>query len=879
MYTKARRSAAISVASLLTMAVSAVVWSQATGTAPGAAAAPATATAPATTRAATTTPATTRAATTTPATTRAATTPATTRAATTTATSRPGVSLTNTMSFRFENATVDTILTEMSRRFGFIIIQSIQITARLTIQVPNPVNADEAVRMLNNLLVPLGYATLETRTGEGADAKTVLRVDSISVVKKAQIPVFEGAIPDNIPLNDNIITQVIPLKNVAAVGLRNDLVPLLSADADVTANAASNTIVVTDTSAKIHRLVEIIQKLDNQKSIKTVIEYRQLINSNAADAARLINAMFNPANTAAGTAGGGGGGGAAFNPGGATGGMPGAGGGRGGARGGGGGGGGGAAPLTGKIYADSDTRTNTVVLNGPADQVAQAVDMLNRIESIPIDMLNSSVFFIKNLRNAQAVDVSNVLNMIFGGGGNAGGLNTGRGNTGLGSTSLRGSGSSLSGFGGTSGGRGGGMGGTTGRGGNTPGGTGSAFAGGMGGGGGGGRGGGGGGGGMGGGGRGGGAGGGGFGGTGSRGTGGSTNTGRVGIGATVGTAASALAGAAYFVPNADTNSILVTTDRSYEERVRSIIDELDHPVPQVLIKCLVCEVTHTNGDDIGFEFGVNDNLRTATDINGNSQVLGLLGGSDFGLANSGGGFKIGLVESQIQATLRALANQNKLEVLSRPYILTQDEQEAYITIGQQVPYITNSQITNTGQTINSVSYTQVGIVLDVTPHVNPDGVVTMYVQPQVSQLDAGSGVPISSNVNAPTFTTRQAAAQVAIRNGETIVIGGLMQDSKQQIINKIPVLGDIPYLGMLFKRTTNQKIKTELLIFLTPHVAMTPDVLQKMSDQETEDLKLVPTAVQPGTYEQQMKGLGAGTTTTQPQTEIRIERGNLVPKQ
>ena len=862
MYTKARHSAAVSVATLLTMAASAAVWAQATS--------PATAPEPA---------ATTEAATTAAAATEAATSPAatSTRPSILTSTTRPGISLTSTMSFRFQNAPVDEILTQMSARFGFIVIETVAITQRVTIVVPNPVHADEAVRLLNDVLVPLGYATLETHTGEGEQGKTSLRVAGLAEVKKANVPVFEGADPDAIPLSDNIITQVIPLKNVDATRLRSDLAPLMSADADVTANSASNVIVITDTSAKIHRLVEIIEKMDNQRSIKTVIEYRQLINSNASDAARLINAMFNPANTGQGGGGGGGGGAAGGFTIGGAGGAGGRGGGGRGAAAPGGGGGSGVAQLSGRIYADSDARTNTVVLNGPSDQVAQAVDMLNRIESIPIDMLNTSVFFIKNLKNAQCVDIVPVLNQIFGGttngGGAIGGGTTGRGGTNTtsrsGTSSLGGTGSS--GFGGTTGRGGGGT--TGGRGGDTGG-----AAGGVGGGGGG-RGGGGGGGAG-----GGGAGGGGFGGgggTGQTGIGtanrGTTNT----TSARTGTnsAASALAGMAYFVANSDTNSILVTTDKSYEDRVRNIIDELDRPVPQVMIKALVCEVTHTNTDDVGMEFGANNNLRSSTDINGNSLTLGLLGGTDFGISSaSGGGFKIGLVEDQLQVTLRALAGQNKLEVLSRPYILTQDNQEAYITIGQQVPYITNSQVTNTGQTINSVSYTQVGIMLDVLPHVNPDGMVTMTVAPQVSQLDAGSGVPISSNVNAPTFTTRQAYANVEINNGDTIVIGGLMQDQKQQIIQKIPILGDVPYLGLLFKRTQNTKIKTELLIFLTPHVAMVPNVMQKMSDEEVRDLKLVPTAVQPGTFEQQMKGMAAGATTTQPQKEVRIEHGQLKPE-
>ena len=212
---------------------------------------------------------------------------------------------------------------------------------------------------------------------------------------------------------------------------------------------------------------------------------------------------------------------------------------------------------------------------------------------------------------------------------------------------------------------------------------------------------------------------------------------------------------AFFVPNPDTNSLLVTTDRDYEDRVRNIIDELDKPVPQVLIKVLVADVSHSNTDDLGFEFGSKD-LRLSTDIFGNAITFGPQLGTNFGLQNSSGlgGLKVGLVEGQVNATLQALAHQSKLDILSRPYILVQDNQEAYMQIGQNVPYITNSQVTNTGQTINSVGYTSVGIILDVIPHINPEGLVTLDVSPQVSSLDTSTGVPIASNVIAPVFYPR-----------------------------------------------------------------------------------------------------------------------------
>jgi general secretion pathway protein D len=133
-------------------------------------------------------------------------------------------------------------------------------------------------------------------------------------------------------------------------------------------------------------------------------------------------------------------------------------------------------------------------------------------------------------------------------------------------------------------------------------------------------------------------------------------------------------------------------------------------------------------------------------------------------------------------------------VLSRPYILASDNQLPSITVGNQVPFITNTRITDNGQTINTIQYQDVGIILNVTPHINPDGVVIMDVIPEVSQL-TGTTVPISDQVSAPVIAKRSAESRVGVRTGQTIVIGGLMEDRKTSTVNKIPLLGDLPIVG------------------------------------------------------------------------------------
>ncbi len=165
------------------------------------------------------------------------------------------------MWFRFENVPVDTILEEVSRHFGIITLKTVPMPARITVTVQNQVTADEAVQLLNNILFSQGYGLIESATS-GPNPQRVLRIAPITEVKKANIPVYNSADPNTIKFTDNIITQIIPLKTLSAVRLRNDMLSLFSADADVTANAESNCIIITDTSAKIHKIVEVISTLD-----------------------------------------------------------------------------------------------------------------------------------------------------------------------------------------------------------------------------------------------------------------------------------------------------------------------------------------------------------------------------------------------------------------------------------------------------------------------------------------------------------------------------------------------------------------------------------------------------------------------------------------
>ena len=148
----------------------------------------------------------------------------------------------------------------------------------------------------------------------------------------------------------------------------------------------------------------------------------------------------------------------------------------------------------------------------------------------------------------------------------------------------------------------------------------------------------------------------------------------------------------------------------------------------------------------------------------------------------------------------------------------------------------------------------------------------MDVAPEISSIST-STVPISENFNAAVFTKRSASSRVDIRDGQTIVIGGLIQDSKNATITKVPILGDIPLLGVLFRRTIDGKRKTELLIFLTPLVAQLPDALPAMSAGELARTRIIRGAVRPGAFQEQLEGMKGGM----PQPEAPQESTGTAP--
>lgn len=298
----------------------------------------------------------------------------------------------------------------------------------------------------------------------------------------------------------------------------------------------------------------------------------------------------------------------------------------------------------------------------------------------------------------------------------------------------------------------------------------------------------------------------------------------------------------------ETHQLVVIADEETKKHIAEVIASLDKPKPQVLIKVVFVEVTHNNSSDIGIEGGF-----TQTNNSTVAALANAFGLSGLNLPSSGSNAPLpnvfgqpttsfnpvppgaGLYQvfaSDYQVTLRAIASAGKAKILSRPSIVARNNQPASILVGQTVPLITSVRYDSLGNAINGITYTDVGIILRVTPFITEDGMVQMILSPETSAVSPTDKVQIQNATFAPVIDKRSADTVVVTPDGQTVIIGGLMHNQKTENDDKIPVLGDIPLLGNLFKHKIKSEVKTELLIFLTPHIIHTPSDMAGLTDTE-----------------------------------------------
>lgn len=346
------------------------------------------------------------------------------------------------------------------------------------------------------------------------------------------------------------------------------------------------------------------------------------------------------------------------------------------------------------------------------------------------------------------------------------------------------------------------------------------------------------------------------------------------------------------VPEPVSNALIISATPRFFDEIMQLVEDLDAEPAQVMIQVLIAEVALGDMDEFGVELGLQDSLlfdrsllgdlvttiqtsqnnvggaiQTSTNeiiqaasntpgflFNtpqlGNSgsslalsqaSLVGSQGFSSFGVGRINnelgfGGLVLSASSESISLLIRALQESRRLEVLSRPQIMTLDNQPAFIQIGKRVPRITGSTMRQEGQ-VNTIEMENVGLILGVTPRISPDGMVVMELDVEKSELGSeAEGIPISIAegvvIRSPSVNLTMAQTTVSAFDGETIVLGGLITKSMKTINRRVPHLADIPFLGTLFRYDSTIEQRTELLIILTPHIVRSPEDAERIKRVE-----------------------------------------------
>ncbi len=284
-----------------------------------------------------------------------------------------------------------------------------------------------------------------------------------------------------------------------------------------------------------------------------------------------------------------------------------------------------------------------------------------------------------------------------------------------------------------------------------------------------------------------------------------------------------------------TNSLIITADQEDYKVLEEVIKKLDIPRSMVFIESLIMEVDMDKSLDIGVDwqaFGETSISGKDTAIGGQFSSRGLL---DPG-ALAQGGLTVGLITepteiaglmlSNIAAIINAVKTDDEFRILSTPQVLTTDNEEARIVVGENRPYQTRATTDPSGGTFESFEYRDVGKTLIITPHVTEGRLVRMKISLEVTNIDLASTLTTSSTL--PVTQKRTIDTTVIVKDSQTVVIGGLIEDSATTNETKVPVLGDIPVLGWLFRDRSERSDKTNLYIFLTPRVIKSPAEAQEI---------------------------------------------------
>jgi general secretion pathway protein D len=276
------------------------------------------------------------------------------------------------------------------------------------------------------------------------------------------------------------------------------------------------------------------------------------------------------------------------------------------------------------------------------------------------------------------------------------------------------------------------------------------------------------------------------------------------------------------VPDARANSLLIRANRTDFELIQAAVQQIDVRPPQVLIEVLIVEARRDRSFALGVEAAIGSQHIKSTENTtiGGGYSPGSTGLGDFTLKIMGaGGY-------DLNATIRAAAGRGDVKIVSRPVVLTANDEEAEVVVGSQRPFVQVSRALPTDAAVRDqiVQYRDVGTKLQVRPTISSDGTVQLSVTQEVSSATTETAF------NAPVISTRSVKTELLVKDGQTIALGGLTDKQRDVQSGGLPILSSLPLVGGLFGRQTRNTTETELFIFLTPRVMRTDDDAERLTD-------------------------------------------------